>query len=98
MQRVIVTDDRRQAADELAGRWTQLSPEEILASPYVLVGTVRQLIDDLQARRERWGISSYVVFEPYIDAFAPSSPRSPAGRNPALGVRSRRSGGRSARQ
>jgi probable F420-dependent oxidoreductase len=71
VQRVIVTDDRRQAAGELAGRWTQLSPEEILASPYVLVGTVRQLIEDLQARRERWGISYYVVFEPYIDAFAP---------------------------
>ena len=71
VQRVIVTDDRRQAAEELAGRWTQLSPEEILASPYVLVGTVRQLIEDLQARRERWGISYYVVFEPYIDAFAP---------------------------
>jgi hypothetical protein len=32
---------------------------------------VDQLVEDLQARRERWGISSYTVFEPYIDAFAP---------------------------
>lgn len=71
VQRVIVTDDRRQAAEELASRWTQLSPEEILASPYVLVGTVRQLVEDLQARRERWGISYYVIFEPYMDALAP---------------------------
>jgi probable F420-dependent oxidoreductase len=71
LQRVIVTDDRRQAAEELASRWTQLSPEEILQSPYVLLGTVDQLVEALQARRERWGISYYVIFEPYMDAFAP---------------------------
>ena len=71
VQRVVVTDARRQAAEELASRWTQLSPEEILQSPYVLLGTVDQLVEDLQARREHWGISSYVIFEPYVDAFAP---------------------------
>jgi probable F420-dependent oxidoreductase len=71
VQRVVVTDDRHQAAEELASRWPQLSPEEILRSVYVLVGTVDQLVEDLQARRERWGISSYTIFEPYIDAFAP---------------------------
>ncbi len=71
VQRVIVTDDRRQAAEELAGRWTQLSPEEILESPFVLIGTVRELVENLRARRERWGISYYVIFEPYMEAFAP---------------------------
>jgi probable F420-dependent oxidoreductase len=71
VQRVVVTDDRRQAAEELTHRWTQLSPEEILQSPYVLIGTLDQLVEDLQARRERWGISYYVIFEPYIDVFAP---------------------------
>ena len=71
VQRVVVTDHRRQAAEELARRWTQLSPEEILQSPYVLIGTVDKQIEDLHARRERWGISYYVIFEPYVDAFAP---------------------------
>jgi probable F420-dependent oxidoreductase len=71
VQRVVVTDDRRQAAEELAHRWPQLSPEELLRSPYVLIGTVDQLVEELQARRERWGISYYVIFEPHIDAFAP---------------------------
>jgi probable F420-dependent oxidoreductase len=71
VQRVVVTDGRRQAAEELGRRWTQLSPEEILQSPYVLIGTVDQLVEDLQARRERWDISYYIIFEPYIDAFAP---------------------------
>jgi hypothetical protein len=37
----------------------------------VLVGTVDQIAEDLQARRTRWGISYYVIFEPYMDAFAP---------------------------
>ncbi|OLB95211.1 MAG: hypothetical protein AUH30_15705 [Candidatus Rokubacteria bacterium 13_1_40CM_68_15] len=69
VQRVVVTDDRRTAAEELARRWDQLSPEEIRESPYVLIGTVEQLVEDLQARRARWGISYYVIFEPYIDAF-----------------------------
>jgi hypothetical protein len=71
VQRVAVTDDRRGAAEEMASRWTQLNADEILASPYVLIGTVDQIIEDLQARRERWGISSYIVHEPYLDAFAP---------------------------
>jgi probable F420-dependent oxidoreductase len=71
VQRVVVMDDRRRAAEELASRWTQLSPEEILQSPYVLIGTVDQIIEDLQARRRRWGISYFVIFEPYVDAFAP---------------------------
>ena len=71
VQRVVVTDDRRRAAEELAARWTQLRPEEILESPYVLVGTADQIVEDLRARRERWGISYYVVFEPFIDALSP---------------------------
>ena len=43
-------------------------PQEPL---YVLIGTVDKQIEDLRARRERWGISYYVIFEPYVDAFAP---------------------------
>jgi hypothetical protein len=38
----------------------QLNPDEILESPYVLIGTVDEVIEDLQMRRERWGISYYV--------------------------------------
>ncbi|HXC90542.1 MAG TPA: LLM class F420-dependent oxidoreductase [Stellaceae bacterium] len=71
VQRVVVTDDRRRAAEELTSRWAQLTADEFLASPYVLVGTVSQMTDDLLERRERWGISYYVVHEPYLEAFAP---------------------------
>ena len=72
VQRVIVTDDRRKAAEELAvGRWAQLAPEEILESPYVLVGTVDRIVEDLQARRERWGISYVTTHELFMDTLAP---------------------------
>ena len=71
VQRVVVTADRRRAAEELATGWKQLSPDEILQSPYALIGSVDQLVDDLEARRERWGISYYVTFERFVDAFAP---------------------------
>jgi len=72
VQRVVVTDDRRKAAEELAtGRWARLTPDEILASPYALVGTADQMADDLRARRERWGISYVMTHEPFMDALAP---------------------------
>jgi len=71
VQRVIVTDDRHRAARELAAQWPQLSAEDILATPYVLVGTVDQIADDLRARRERWGISYVMTHEPFMEALAP---------------------------
>jgi hypothetical protein len=46
----LVTDDRRQAAEDLARTWTALSAYEILASPPVLIGTVDEMVEDLEAR------------------------------------------------
>jgi probable F420-dependent oxidoreductase len=71
VQRVVVTEDRHKAAEELTSRWPQLSSDDILQSPYVLIGTVDQMVEALTARRERWDISYYVVQEPYMDDFAP---------------------------
>ena len=71
VQRVEVTDHRYIAAEELAHRWPQLSPADILESPYVLLGTVEQIVEDLQRRRERWGFSSYMLFERDMETFAP---------------------------
>ena len=71
IQRVIVTDHRREAAEELQKTWTQLSVEEILEAPFVLIGSVDEMIDTLHARRERWGLSYFVTFEPYMETLAP---------------------------
>jgi probable F420-dependent oxidoreductase len=71
VQRVIVTDRQREAAEGLRKTWTQLSVEEILDAPFVLIGTVDDMVETLYARRERWGLSYFVTFEPYLDTLAP---------------------------
>jgi hypothetical protein len=48
-----------------------LSAADILESPYVLIGTVDQIVEDLQRRWERWGMSYYVIFKRDMDTFAP---------------------------
>jgi probable F420-dependent oxidoreductase len=55
-----VTADRASLAADLATAFG-LTPEEVLASPHVLAGTVDQMVDDLRRRREELGFS-YVVF------------------------------------
>lgn len=57
---VAVTDHREQVAERIAGGFG-VTPAEVLDVPHVLVGSVDQIVDTLQARRERFGIS-YVVF------------------------------------
>jgi len=71
IQRVVVTDRRREAAEDLRKSWQQLSVEEILEAPYVLIGTVDEMVEALHARRERWGLSYFVTFEPYLEILAP---------------------------
>jgi hypothetical protein len=73
VQRVAVTTGslvaRRRAADEFArGR---LAAADVLASPFALIGAVEELVELLHAHRERWGISSYTVFEPAVELLAP---------------------------
>jgi probable F420-dependent oxidoreductase len=71
IQRVIVTENRRGAAEELQKTWKQLTVEEILEAPFVLLGTVDEMVTALQARRDRWGISFFVTFEQYLETLAP---------------------------
>jgi probable F420-dependent oxidoreductase len=71
VQRVIVTNDRRKAAEELTSRWPQLSYDEFLQSPYVLIGTIEQIIEELEGHRARWDISYYTIREADVDTFAP---------------------------
>lgn len=70
VQRVVVTHDRRGAAEEMPLR-RRLSAEEILESPFLLIGTHDQMAEALVGRRERYGISYWVVFEPAMEALAP---------------------------
>ena len=46
-----------------------ITPDQAKDMPIVLVGTVSQIIEDLQRRREMYGFSYIVVHD--LDAFAP---------------------------
>jgi len=48
-----------------------LTVDDILATPYLLIGTADQMAEALQARRERWGISYIATHEPFLEALAP---------------------------
>lgn len=62
VQAVVVTDSPRAAAERVArDHLPALSPDEVLATPYLMVGTVRELVDRLHQQRERWGINHYTV-------------------------------------
>jgi probable F420-dependent oxidoreductase len=67
---VSVTRDRKGDAESIAAL-VGLSAQELLASPFALVGTPSQLADDLRERRERWGFSYVIVGANDVDAFAP---------------------------
>lgn len=48
------------------------APEDLVRNtPFALVGPSTKLIDDLRARRERWGFSYVIVGQSDVEAFAP---------------------------
>jgi len=65
-----ITDDRQSMAEAIAPGFG-LTAEAALEVPMVVVGTVDQVCETLQARRERYGFSYYVFHEQDIEPFAP---------------------------
>ncbi len=61
-------------ADEMMSNMAQMISVEksfIAESPFALVGPTSKLIEDLIARRERWGFSYIIVGADDVEAFAP---------------------------
>src|ERR671933_1586077 len=69
VQRVVVTDDRLGAAQELTKQVVGLTVEDALATPFLALGTHDDIAEHLLACRRRWGVSYYTVRE--LEAFAP---------------------------
>ena len=67
---VVVTDDRHAAADRLAAG-LGVSGSDVLESPHLLIGTIDEMVETLQRRREVFGISYYVVVEGNMEKLAP---------------------------
>jgi probable F420-dependent oxidoreductase len=65
-----VTDDRDGTAAAFA-TGIGAEPREVLEMPHFLIGTTDQMIEDLQARRDRYGISYVVVPDSAVESLAP---------------------------
>lgn len=75
VQAVIPTDDRRSAAAELLPRLGDtMTIDQILETPFLLIGTSEEMADQLRRNRDRFGFTYYTVHGPYLDAFAPVIP------------------------
>lgn len=67
---VKVTDD---AAGTISGmaQMIGVEPTMVAETPFALIGPVSKIVDDLVARRERWGFSYVIVGAEDVDSFAP---------------------------
>jgi len=70
---LIITDRRRARTEQWIREsgWSGITAEQVWNMPAVLIGSVDQLADDLQCRREQLGFSYYVVSDRSAEAAAP---------------------------
>jgi probable F420-dependent oxidoreductase len=70
---VAIGEDGQRVAERLAVErgWSAAAAERVLEMPSVLAGPVERITDELQARRERLGLSYYIVSSADMDAAAP---------------------------
>jgi probable F420-dependent oxidoreductase len=64
------TDNRAAALQGIAGAMGS-TPEAVAETPFALIGSPTQMVEDLLARRERWGFSYAIVGAEDVDNFAP---------------------------
>jgi hypothetical protein len=66
---VQITDDREAALAEVCAAVDGLTIEDAAAVPYLLIGSVDEIVAQLHANNERWGISYVAVRD--LDTFEP---------------------------
>lgn len=66
----VVTDDAAGTAELLAPAF-EAEPDALLDSPMVAIGSLAQIADQFQARRDRWGYSYHVIPGENAAEFAP---------------------------
>ena len=70
---VVIAGNRREAAGRLMREreWGGISSDRVLEMPSIFIGSVDQIVDEMQARRERYGISYHVVSDRSMEMAAP---------------------------
>jgi probable F420-dependent oxidoreductase len=70
---LLFEEDRERAAAELiaARGWTGVTTADVLSMPSVFIGSVSEIVDQMEERRARYGFSYYVVSDRQLDRVAP---------------------------
>ncbi|OPF71563.1 LLM class F420-dependent oxidoreductase [Streptomyces antioxidans] len=71
IQLVGPTDDRRAKARELTSYAPDLTEDQLLEHPALLLGGAKEMAEQLRAHRERFGLSYFTVLDHNMEAFAP---------------------------
>ncbi|MEV4259786.1 LLM class F420-dependent oxidoreductase, partial [Spirillospora sp. NPDC049652] len=71
VQHVMVTPDRRAVLTEMASRFAPLTLDEVLDTPFLLVGTEEQIAEQIRASHERFGFTGFTVHGPFLDVLGP---------------------------
>jgi probable F420-dependent oxidoreductase len=66
----VLTDDARGVGEEMGGRFG-LSTEEMLTHPHALIGSIDGICEELERRREAYGIAYVTIGADAAEAFAP---------------------------
>ncbi|MDQ6696736.1 MAG: TIGR03621 family F420-dependent LLM class oxidoreductase [Actinomycetota bacterium] len=66
----MVTDDREDLIDKVAPAFG-LSPPDVASFPHALIGSIDQICETLEGRRERWHASYIVVQQDAMESMAP---------------------------
>jgi probable F420-dependent oxidoreductase len=66
----MVTDDREDLIDKVAPAFG-LAPADVAAFPHAMIGSIEQICEDLEVRRERWQASYIVVQQDAMEPMAP---------------------------
>jgi probable F420-dependent oxidoreductase len=71
VQHVEITDDPERVASGIAQVVPGASAEDLLAAPFMWIGTPDQIAAEVLASEKRWGINRYVIRDNAIDAVGP---------------------------
>ncbi|MCI2416541.1 TIGR03621 family F420-dependent LLM class oxidoreductase [Saccharopolyspora sp. K220] len=71
-QTVLETDDRRAEAEKMLAKYgPMMTVDELLETPFVFIGSIEQMAEQVLRNYNRYGFTYYTVHGPYMDTFAP---------------------------
>jgi probable F420-dependent oxidoreductase len=70
---IVIAANRQQAAAACirSRGWSGVTAEDVLAMPAIFIGSVKEIVAEMRARREQYGFSYYVISDGMMEAVAP---------------------------